>query len=475
MRCTDEQGKAQVKRIWETADETRLMALLAAAPKLPADNVKPYAETIHKLLKDKRQNVRQAATLALGHIGDASAVKDLVQLARRDMNPIPAVAALAGIDPSRIAEDQILIVATLLVETSPKAKSVDPAVYPRLLGAAQKFLSDPRVPTTKASTLRTKLMEPGVIYQYLKSDPIKIPAGGDATFTAVFPPEENPAGPFGTPFSAEGKEIKWSPLVVSDPKGLQTLEMPDSSAQYFAATIDLPADRPPGSGYLSTGSDDGLHVWLNGKSVINKNVDRGMQPDTDKQVVALQPGKNTLLLRVNNRTGVAGVQARLRTRANEFDVEEFPKQYKKFLNDTARGRAVFEAVGCVKCHTTDRHEEPRGPFLGDVGAKFDVKYICDSIMRPSNKIAQGFATDRIITSGTPASAGTGATDVLGFVTKETADEVQLRDPSGKVTIVRKSEIKKRAPVAGSMMPEGLTDTMTIDDFASLLTYLQSLK
>ena len=42
-------------------------------------------------------------------------------------------------------------------------------------------------------------------------------------------------------------------------------------------------------------------------------------------------------------------------RASEFDAEEFTKLARKFVNDTAdvraRGRAIFENVGCVKCHT----------------------------------------------------------------------------------------------------------------------------
>ena len=106
-------------------------------------------------------------------------------------------------------------------------------------------------------------------------------------------------------------------------------------------------------------------------------------------------------------------------------------------------------------------------FLGDVGSKFVAKYIVESVMRPSAKIAQGFSTERIITKDNA--------DYTGFVTHETADEVQLRDPSGKVTAVAKGQIKKRTTLAGSMMPEGLIDNLGIDDFGSLLAYLQSMK
>ena len=41
--------------------------------------------------------------------------------------------------------------------------------------------------------------------------------------------------------------------------------------------------------------------------------------------------------------------------------------------------------------------------------------------------------------------------------------------------MKKPDIKTRTPQAGSMMPEGLADAMTLDDLASLLQYLSSLK
>ena len=64
---------------------------------------------------------------------------------------------------------------------------------------------------------------------------------------------------------------------------------------------------------------------------------------------------------------------------------------------------------------------------------------------------------------------------LYLIVRESGEEVQLRDLTGKVTVVKKSDIKSRTPQAGSMMPEGLADAMTLDDFASLLKFLSTLK
>ena len=471
MRSKDATVQAQAKRVWQSNDPVRLEALLGAVPALAPEASEPYREQIRGLLRDKRPPLSQKATIALGHIGDASAVKDLVALAHRDRDPLPAVSALAGIDPARTADDQVLIVATLLVENSSKmSKSTSSANYARVLGAAQKFLNDPRVPAPKASSLRSKLMEPGVIYQFMASDPIVI-GSPDKTFDAKFPPEQSPAGPF-TPFSNNGKEVAWKPLLVTQPSGMHELSMPENSVMYLYATYEMPATAGT-SGYLTCGSDDGLQAWVNGKKVITKDIDRGLKADDDKEVVTLAPGKNTLLFKVNNRGTAAGIQARVRSRAPEFQPDELARAARRAKVDVEKGRKLYtETLGCIKCHTINREDEPKGPFLGDAGGKFDAKYLTESVVKPGAKIAQGFATERIMSKGDKGAADG---DYIGFVTKETAEEVQIRDASGKVTIVPKSTITKRTPMPGSIMPDGLADNLGLDDFGSLLGFMESLK
>src|SRR5206468_3254225 len=152
---------------------------------------------------------------------------------------------------------------TLLVENSTKAKAADQAMYARFVQAATKLLGDPRVPTTQATKLRSQLIEPGIIYRFMRTDAIAIPGGGDAVFTTVFPPEEAvastgaSAASVAVPFTANKQPIKWKELSVSDPKGMQKLDMPDNSVVYLVATCDA---KIAGNAYLTCGSDDGLHV-----------------------------------------------------------------------------------------------------------------------------------------------------------------------------------------------------------------------
>ncbi|HQP98315.1 MAG TPA: family 78 glycoside hydrolase catalytic domain [bacterium] len=54
---------------------------------------------------------------------------------------------------------------------------------------------------------------------------------------------------------------------------------------------------------LVCGSDDGLHVWLNGQSVIEQNVSRRASPNQDRVSVSLNAGWNPLLAKVTQTDG----------------------------------------------------------------------------------------------------------------------------------------------------------------------------
>ena len=54
------------------------------------------------------------------------------------------------------------------------------------------------------------------------------------------------------------------------------------------------------------GSDDGLEVLLNGKSVLVNDASRGVEVDNDHVVLKLQPGKNDLVFKIHNGGGDSG-------------------------------------------------------------------------------------------------------------------------------------------------------------------------
>ncbi|HTL28187.1 MAG TPA: HEAT repeat domain-containing protein, partial [Tepidisphaeraceae bacterium] len=134
--------------------------------------------------------------------------------------------------------------------------------------------------------------------------------------------------------------------------------------------------------------------------------------------------------------------------------------------DATLGKDLFKAQGCVNCHTVTADQPPKGPFLGGISTRYKRAELCESVIKPSAKIAQGFETQWFKTRD----------DVLeGFVTRESGDDVEFRTVTGATTTLKKSDIKSRGKRDLSVMPEGLVSKLTPADLANLIAYLESLK
>jgi putative heme-binding domain-containing protein len=131
------------------------------------------------------------------------------------------------------------------------------------------------------------------------------------------------------------------------------------------------------------------------------------------------------------------------------------------------GADVFAKAGCTACHTMDAAEPPKGPFLGGIGTRYSRNELCESILKPSAKIAQGFETQWFKTKGDE--------EVEGFVTREGGDDLDVRNVAGIVTTLPKKNILERAGRETSIMPTGLVDKLTTAELASLLAYLEAAK
>jgi putative heme-binding domain-containing protein len=130
------------------------------------------------------------------------------------------------------------------------------------------------------------------------------------------------------------------------------------------------------------------------------------------------------------------------------------------------GRYLFTKANCVACHTVSQDEEQKGPYLGNIAQTYKRPDLAIAILDPSRTIAQGFATNTILTVDG---------DVLtGFVTDERSDRVTLRDQTGKQTTIAKDDIELRKTSEVSVMPKGVLNEYTTFELASLLDYLASL-
>lgn len=148
-------------------------------------------------------------------------------------------------------------------------------------------------------------------------------------------------------------------------------------------------------------------------------------------------------------------------------IEDVLVQVSEKKGNAARGRELFNAQGCIACHTIDKGQALKGPFMGHIGSIMKRDQIAESILKPNASISQGFATTQVNTK-------TGEIRI-GFVSRETADELEMRDIAGQVFELKKSDIKSRKELDMSMMPEGLVNGLSIQDFASLLSFLETQK
>ncbi len=88
-------------------------------------------------------------------------------------------------------------------------------------------------------------------------------------------------------------------------------------------------------------------------------------------------------------------------------------------------------------------------------------------MYPSAKISSGFES-------TTFALADGRI-VTGIVRNETSDSVEIRDAEAKSIRIPKADIDERKRSDVSLMPNGLAQGLTLDDFADLIAYLETLK
>jgi cytochrome c oxidase subunit 4 len=155
-------------------------------------------------------------------------------------------------------------------------------------------------------------------------------------------------------------------------------------------------------------------------------------------------------------------------RIHTLKYEDIVATAEKDPGDPKLGMALFQDRGCITCHTTSKDQAPRAPYLGDVTIRHtDPGYIFESILHPSAKIAEGFATNLFVLKDK-------TTVLQGFVIAEDDESFKIRDTNGVVTTIPKSMIYKHRQPPLSIMPEGLADNLTVHDLASIYAFLDSL-
>lgn len=133
----------------------------------------------------------------------------------------------------------------------------------------------------------------------------------------------------------------------------------------------------------------------------------------------------------------------------------------------ALGARWFARLNCANCHTIRADETPRGPHLPNVAKTYDRTKLAEALLFPSRSLAQGFVTESFETAD--------GRSLTGFVVREEAERIAVRDAQGREHLIDLIDIEARVRQDISVMPEGLVDPLAPSDLEALLDYLQSLQ
>ncbi|MEW6305188.1 MAG: PVC-type heme-binding CxxCH protein [Verrucomicrobiota bacterium] len=134
--------------------------------------------------------------------------------------------------------------------------------------------------------------------------------------------------------------------------------------------------------------------------------------------------------------------------------------------DAARGRQVYDMMGCAACHVVNGEGGKVGPDISALGRGQPIDGIITELIWPQLNVKEGFEAVRVLTKD--------GRNLEGVKQSETAGETAIRDTlTGEVATLRRAQIERIQPI-GSVMPEGLTAPLTPQQLADLVRFLADL-
>lgn len=131
--------------------------------------------------------------------------------------------------------------------------------------------------------------------------------------------------------------------------------------------------------------------------------------------------------------------------------------------DAARGAVIFEKAQCIRCHRFGDRGDSVGPDLTNVSRRFQRKEILESILYPSQVISDQYASRSLVTKN-------GQT-LVGMVAPSGAGKLVVLQANGEKLELGEDEIESNTRSKVSAMPEGLLNSLTLEEVADLFAYL----
>ena len=131
--------------------------------------------------------------------------------------------------------------------------------------------------------------------------------------------------------------------------------------------------------------------------------------------------------------------------------------------NAADGSKVFTST-CSVCHQVGNVGNNFGPKLTEIGSKLPKEGLLDAIVHPSDGISFGY-------EGWQLKMKDGST-LSGIIASKTETDIDLKLPGGVNKPVKTSDVLAMTEMKESMMPEGLYQSMSPQDLANLLEFLE---
>jgi putative membrane-bound dehydrogenase-like protein len=130
--------------------------------------------------------------------------------------------------------------------------------------------------------------------------------------------------------------------------------------------------------------------------------------------------------------------------------------------DVDRGEKVYR-TSCATCHRLHGQGFDVGPNLGSVAGR-DKRALLTDLLDPNRAVAPQFQVYLVKT--------TSGETLSGIVAAETPAGMTLRRPNGEESAVLRRDIAEIRAWPASLMPEGLENSLSAQEFADLLEFLR---
>ena len=431
------------------------------------------AATLVRMVEDERVELRRAAIASLGAVGGAAAVGPLLKAYLDKETRFEAIAALANVPDLRALDAYLEGLGGKNATVRDACRKAVAAVAGPALPLLEQRLDRQELSGDLIGELQRLYNKPVPVVEWRILGAFKQPCAEPFPVDAMPPADAEYR-------DGKGQPIRWKRAKSAADTGRVNLReqmtIQDDCNAYAVTELESASERDV---EFVFGSDDWITLWLNGKKIFEDTGNHGWKADAFRARGRLVAGKNLLVVKCGNAGGgwefsvsyPAPRKGKLfEAAAKKLDPKAYAEFARKTAGDAARGRALFadaKGVACIKCHRLGGEGGEVGPDLAGVGIKYGRDHFVESILYPSVKILDGYKQTVVLTKSGDVKSGR----FLG----ETADELTLMDAEGKRLAFRKGDLEGRKEAELSMMPDGLNAGLSLQDFADLVAFLESLK